>query len=202
MNRRTISMKFMFAAVLIQLVAISQVFSQAVQSGDKNHNEQVTIIGSFDPSINEAYKVNQKPEEYSFSFTNPEFEFNHIDRQSDTRITLEPITPANINVDKREKISKNLLLAGFGSQFSPYLNFFQVVKGASIALQMKSIICQLLKIYLTIQARIPIPGPILISTNLLMITSSIWAFNTNITPTGITATCRPIILPLPSMKRG
>jgi len=124
MNRRTISMKFMFAAVLIQLVAISQVFSQAVQSGDKNHNEQVTIIGSFDPSINEAYKVNQKPEEYSFSFTNPEFEFNHIDRQSDTRITLEPITPANINVDKREKISKNLLLAGFGSQFSPYLNFF------------------------------------------------------------------------------
>ena len=124
MNGKTISMKFMFAAVLIQIAAITQTFSQAVQTNDKNHNEQVTIIGSFDPSINEAYKVNQKPDAHSFSFTNPEFEFNHIDRQSDTRITLEPITPANINVDKREKISKNLLLAGFGSQFSPYLNFF------------------------------------------------------------------------------
>ncbi|MCB2208542.1 MAG: TonB-dependent receptor [Bacteroidetes bacterium] len=119
-----IQIKFALIVLFIQTTAMQIAFGQQEETTDKNHNEQVTIIGSFDPSINEAYKVNQKPETHSFSFTNPEFEFNHIDRQSDTRITLEPITPANINVDKREKISQNLLLLGFGSQFSPYLNFF------------------------------------------------------------------------------
>jgi hypothetical protein len=124
MNAKSDILKLSLAVVLIQISAISYTFGQTEQTEDKNHNEQVTIIGSFDPSINEAYKLNQKPETHSFTFTKPEFEFNHIDRQSDTRITLEPITPANINVDKREKISQNLLLAGLGSQFSPYINFF------------------------------------------------------------------------------
>ncbi len=119
-----IQIKFSIIVLLIQITVLQMALGQQEQTTDKNHNEQVTIIGSFDPSINEAYKVNQKPESHSFSFSNPEFEFQHIDRQSSTQIKLEPITPANINVDKREKISQNLLLIGFGSQFSPYLNFF------------------------------------------------------------------------------
>jgi hypothetical protein len=119
-----IHIKFALIVLFIQITVMPVAISQQEPTTDKNHNEQVTIIGSFDPSINEAYKVNQKPEAHSLSFTNPEFEFQHIDRQSGTQITLEPITPANINVDKREKISQNLLLLGFGSQFSPYLNFF------------------------------------------------------------------------------
>lgn len=124
MKRINIQIKFALLILFIQSTAINLALGQQGETTDKKHNEQVTIIGSFDPSINEAYKVNQKPVAHTFSFTNPEFEFNHIDRQSTTQITLEPITPANINVDKREKISQNLLLVGFGSQFSPYLNFF------------------------------------------------------------------------------
>lgn len=124
MKRIILQIKFALLILFIQTTAINLALGQQGEAAGKNHNEQVTIIGSFDPSINEAYKINQKPVAHAFSFTNPEFEFNHIDRQSTTQITLEPITPANINVDKREKISQNLLLVGFGSQFSPYLNFF------------------------------------------------------------------------------
>ena len=118
------NIKSFLLILLTQLITVSLAFGQVDQSTDKNHNEQVTIIGSFDPSINEAYKINQRPEEHTISFSNPEFEFKHLDRQATTKITLEPITPANVNVDKREKLLKNLLIAGFGSQFSPYLNFF------------------------------------------------------------------------------
>lgn len=122
MKGKKIFIQFVLIVLLIQTVTIA--FGQEGQNTDKDHNEQVTIIGSFDPSINEAFKVNQKPETHTFTFTNPDFEFNHIDRQAGTQISLEPITPANINVDKREKLTQNLLIAGFGSQFSPYLNFF------------------------------------------------------------------------------
>jgi hypothetical protein len=124
MHRTSITYLSLFAVAFIQMASIGRVNAQSVDIEDKNHNEQVTIVGSFDPEINEAYKINQKPKEHKVSFANPSFEFNHIDKQSATLIFLEPITPANVNVDKREKLSKNLLIAGFGSQFSPYLNFF------------------------------------------------------------------------------
>jgi hypothetical protein len=113
-----------FTMIIMGLSPIFQLNAQTESDIDNNHNEQVTIIGSFDPKINEAYKINQKPSTHAVSFENQSFEFNHIDMQLNTRIKLEPITPAKVNVDKREKISKNLLIAGFGSQFSPYLNFF------------------------------------------------------------------------------
>ena len=104
---------------LTMLVPASLLFGQE----DKNHNEQVTIIGSIDPSINDAFKINQQPQVGQVSIQHPEFEFNYLDKQTDTQITLEPITPANINVDKRQKAYKNLLVAGVGSLFSPYVNF-------------------------------------------------------------------------------
>jgi hypothetical protein len=94
---------------------------QAQENTD--HNEQVTIIGSFDPSINEAYKINQRPQEQQINLSHPDFNYNYLDRQATTKITLQPITPASINVDKRTKYYKNLLIAGVGSLFSPYLNF-------------------------------------------------------------------------------
>ena len=94
-----------------------------VAQEDTDHNEQVTIIGSIDPSINEAYKISQRPQAQQISLSHPDFVYDYSDKQAATRITLEPITPANINVDKRKKYYNNLLEAGLGSLFSPYLNF-------------------------------------------------------------------------------
>ena len=50
--------RYFLLILLTQLITVSLAFGQVDQSTDKNHNEQVTIIGSFDPSINEAYKSN------------------------------------------------------------------------------------------------------------------------------------------------
>ncbi len=116
MRQRTYSI---FGFLYVLLIPSGLLFGQE----DKNHNEQVTIIGSIDPSINEAYKINQQPGSEQMNLKHPDFEFNYIDRQTLTTITLEPITPANINVDKRQKLYKNLLVAGIGSLFSPYVNF-------------------------------------------------------------------------------
>ena len=102
MYRKAITYLKIFAVVLVQLAIIVRMNAQTEESADKNHNEQVTIVGSFDPKINEAFKIYQKPSTRPISFVNPSFEFNHIDKQSATQISLEPITPANVNVDKRE----------------------------------------------------------------------------------------------------
>ncbi len=107
--------------LFLALQTIPAAWLQAQENPE--HNEQVTIIGSFDPSINEAYKINQRPQEEQPSLSHPEFNYNYLDRQAATKITLQPITPASINVDKRTKYYKNLLTAGVGSLFSPYLDF-------------------------------------------------------------------------------
>jgi len=119
MNYRTHKTHGFFLVLLTILMPTGILIGQE----DNSHNEQVTIIGSIDPSINEAYKINQQPKAGQLSLQHPEFEFNYLDKQTATKITLEPITPAKINVDKRKKTYKNLLVAGIGSLFSPYVNF-------------------------------------------------------------------------------
>jgi len=88
------------------------------------HNEQVTIISSFDPSINKAYKINTSPDEMTFNIEKPEFTFESLNINQPTTITMNPIKPVVINADKRTKTTNNSLKAGVGSLASPYLDFF------------------------------------------------------------------------------
>lgn len=110
-------------AILALLVAIIlPAFSQN-QPANK-HNEQVTIVSSFDPSINQAFKVNTSPEDMQFSIEKPDFVFQALDVDLPTKITLNPIVPVVINSDKRTQIINNSIKLGVGSLISPYLDFF------------------------------------------------------------------------------
>ena len=117
-NLLTIAITILLTATM--LLAQSQTQTQSV---DK-HNEQVTIVSYFDPSINQAYKVNTSPEEMQFSMEKPEFTFESLNIELPTNITLNPIKPVVINADKRTQITNNSLKLGVGSLISPYLDFF------------------------------------------------------------------------------
>jgi len=99
-------------------------FAIAQNEETATHNEQVTIISSFDPSINQAYKINTSPDEMTFNIEKPEFTFESLNINQPTTITMNPIKPVVINADKRTKTTNNSLKAGVGSLFSPYLDFF------------------------------------------------------------------------------
>lgn len=91
---------------------------------NKTHNEQVTIVSSFDPSINQAYKINKSPDEVKFDIESPEFEFKALNISFPTEIKLKPITPIVIRADKKTTSYNNLLKIGVGSLFSPYVDFY------------------------------------------------------------------------------
>lgn len=90
----------------------------------EGHNEQVTIVSSYDPSINQAFKLNTTPDALIFNIEKPEFSYQALNIDQPTEITLNPIKPVVINADKRVSVTKNSLRAGVGSLFSPYLDFF------------------------------------------------------------------------------
>lgn len=113
------------ALVLIVVVSLVQFsFGQQQQNMDRNHNEQVTIIGSFDPTINQAYKINVRPEQNPFTFQSPEFSFQSLNAQVETDIMASQVKPLSIKSDKRVKTYDNYLRAGFGSQLTPLLDFY------------------------------------------------------------------------------
>ncbi|MBC8321825.1 MAG: hypothetical protein H8E34_14020 [Bacteroidetes bacterium] len=110
--------------ILVVLLISNPISAQNQSGSSQEHNEQVTIISSFDPTINQAFKVNTSPEDMKFSIDKPEFSFESLDINQPTEITLNPIKPVVINADKRTSLTKNSLKLGVGSLFSPYLDFF------------------------------------------------------------------------------
>ncbi|MCF6169766.1 MAG: hypothetical protein L3J66_02155 [Bacteroidales bacterium] len=110
--------------LLMALVIVVPAIGQQEQNLDRNHNEQVTIIGSFDPTINQAFKINVKPAQKPLTFTAPEFAFQSLDSRVETDIAASQIKPLSIRADKRVKVYNNYLKAGFGSQLSPLLDFY------------------------------------------------------------------------------
>ncbi len=119
-NRKSIS--FVFSIIFVFCSSI--LHSQTQTPSGKNHNEQVTIVSSFDPSINQAYKINTSPANLEFNIEKPDFSFQSLNINQPTKITLKPIVPVVINADKRVKITNNSLVLGVGSLLSPYLNYY------------------------------------------------------------------------------
>lgn len=109
---------------LVTILAIFTITFLSAQTETQEHNEQVTIVSSYDPSINQAFKISTSPDELQFTIDKPDFSFDAIKTSQATQITLNPIVPVVINADKRSYITQNSLKAGIGSLFSPYLNFF------------------------------------------------------------------------------
>ena len=121
MNNQHIFRLFVTGIVLFTAIMLhAQNQTRSIQG----HNEQVTIVSSFDPSINQATKINSSPQEMQFSIDKPQFSFEAFKIDQPTQITLNPIKPVVINADKRTVLTKNSFIAGVGSLFSPYLDFF------------------------------------------------------------------------------
>jgi len=108
--------------VILPLVSVIA-FSAFGQGTERDYNEEVTIRGSYDPTINQAFKINTKPETFSLTLKNPEFVFESIEVEQPTQITLEPIDAAKIRTDRKAKIYNNYLKLGIGSWVSPYIDF-------------------------------------------------------------------------------
>lgn len=112
--------RVMILAVFILVIG----FTSMAQENTQDHNEQVTIVGSYDPSINEAYKINIKPNANEIEIQNQEFSFDFLKIKQETNISLNPIKPVSLRTGTKTKKFDNYLKLGFGSRLSPYLDFY------------------------------------------------------------------------------
>lgn len=96
----------------------------AQQNKDKNHNEQVTIVGEYEPSINPAFKVNRSADVIEPEAANIEFNFTLPKIQQETKIELNPIKAVAMRSRNKSETYDNFLKAGFGSRLSPYIDFY------------------------------------------------------------------------------
>ena len=94
--RHTTAIKNTITVALSCFLALMVSEDLKSQETEGDHNEQVTIVGSYDPTINQAYKINMKPESNTYSMDKPVFEFTTLDVKQDTKIEAGEITPCNL----------------------------------------------------------------------------------------------------------
>lgn len=123
LNQKVIKTKVVIGIILIALISTSQLLAQQ-GTLDRDHNEQVTIIGTYDPTINQAFKINLKPELPEVVTQKPDFTFYSLDIKQPTTIEPVEIKPARLSARKKIMIYDNYLKAGFGSWFTPTLDFY------------------------------------------------------------------------------
>jgi len=114
-------LKNIFAAILV-LSVLSNL--EAQQDKKDKHNEQVTIVGSYEPKINDAFKINTKPEIIEPEAQHTEFNFQLPNIKQNTSIELNAIKPVDIRNRNRTVAYNDYLKLGFGSRISPYIDFF------------------------------------------------------------------------------
>ncbi|MBP7496329.1 MAG: hypothetical protein KA792_01520, partial [Bacteroidales bacterium] len=91
---------------------------------EQKYNEVVKIIGEYTPTISDAYKINIKPELRDTVIKLPEFNYNIRAYRINTSFKTEPIKPARLTGEPLEELYNSYLKAGFGTQITPYLDFF------------------------------------------------------------------------------
>ncbi len=119
MNRKYISV-----LLVVSLFFSLEFYGQGQSNLSRDHNEQVTVVGSFDPVINPSFKINLKPETKSISYEVPDFTYPFLERKITTSIELQPITPVSIRTSRKSESVNNFLKLGFGSQLTPYVEYF------------------------------------------------------------------------------
>ena len=89
------------------------------------HNEEVTIEGTYRPKVNKVDKILLKPEAPEQVFTLPEAKTQVLDIEHSFRYDMGKLSPLNYSKGKDlgEDNAKNFLLAGFGSRISPIFLF-------------------------------------------------------------------------------
>jgi hypothetical protein len=99
-------------------LAISLAFAMGLHA---QHNEEVTIEGSYRPKVNKVDKIVLKPDTPEQSFTMPESEVKVLDIEHRFRLNLEKFSPLSYNSKNvpGEDVANNFLMAGFGSRISP-----------------------------------------------------------------------------------
>lgn len=99
--------------LIIALLLSASTFAQ--------HNEEVTIEGSYRPTVNKVDKILMNPEAPTPSFTLPSSDVHVMDVEHQFKLDLDKMTALTYKSkdEQQERAEKNFLMAAFGTRVSP-----------------------------------------------------------------------------------
>ncbi|HPE86385.1 MAG: TonB-dependent receptor [Bacteroidales bacterium] len=89
-----------------------------------SYNEEVTIIAPYQPSVDDANKLNFVPEFHEFKVEKPEMNYGIRSFQLPTTYTPEVLKPASILGEPIKKLYRNYLKGGIGNYWTPLLELY------------------------------------------------------------------------------
>jgi len=107
-------MKLRKAFFIVVFGFVTNAFTQA-----QTHEDHVTIVGSFRPTLREFNKINIQPEIENTAFEIGETTITYIDTVLVSNIELELITPVNTKTEENISSFNNFVQAGIGTRISP-----------------------------------------------------------------------------------
>ncbi len=85
---------------------------------------EVRIVAPYEPSISDAFKINDNPSIDDTKPEKPAFAYSIVPRKLETKFALEPMRPAQINEPALAALNHGHLKVGFGTQATPYAELF------------------------------------------------------------------------------
>ena len=86
--------------------------------------EEVTVVGNFNPAVNDANKITRNPVVDDTTISMPPLQYSIISRPLFIQFPVYTIEPQKVKPEPDPTYQRNYLRVGFGSLMSPYAEFF------------------------------------------------------------------------------
>ena len=118
------SARFGYGIALV-LVALSFSFNASGQIKDKTlQNEEIDILGEFNPVISDALKISQSPSIKDTTSKIQIVKYAVLDKKVNTTFQLEPIASARMKGEPLTKLYRNYTKFGLGNYTTPMAEFY------------------------------------------------------------------------------
>jgi hypothetical protein len=111
------SMLLLTAAVMLLLISRQEALAQG-------HNQEVTIVAPYQPTISDAAKMTLTPQVEDTVVNVPPMHYAIHSEPIYSPFEVKPLKPAFVEINPGETYRRNYLKAGFGNYTTPYVEFF------------------------------------------------------------------------------
>jgi hypothetical protein len=100
------------------------VFTQQLNAQPKTYNEEITVIGAYDPIIPDAFKISLNPEVNDTTTTVPRMNYSVVPRDAKVQLEIEKLPAVKLVAEPLAKLYRNYVKAGVGNYNSLYGELF------------------------------------------------------------------------------
>lgn len=112
------------AISLIAIVLFLEVGTATAQKDTTRLKQEVEVTKAYQPSINEAFKINDIPKVKAEPTETPTFDYSIYSKPVFSTFDVKPVVAAKMVGESKSEMGLGLLKLGFGNYLTPYGEFF------------------------------------------------------------------------------